>query len=159
MLAFDSLDGAHSARKKLVELDNQYLLKLDQAVEVIRKEDGHVKIKEESSITGAAALGGAFWGFLIGLIFLIPGMGAAVGAATGAIAGHFAKYGITREYMDKINEAIKPGQSALVILADNVKLDRVLPMLSSFKARVIRTSLSFEQEKALRDAFGASPAA
>jgi len=56
--------------------------------------------------------------------------------------------------MSQVNEAIEPGQSALFILADNVKLDRVLPMLSSFHARVLRTSLSLDQEKALRDAFG-----
>jgi uncharacterized membrane protein len=78
----------------------------------------------------------------------------AVGAASGAIAGHFTKYGITKEYMGQINEAIKPGQSGLFILADDVKLDRVLPMLKDFHAKVLRTSLSMDQEKALRDAFG-----
>ena len=123
-------------------------------MEVIRKPDGQVKIKEERSLAGIGALGGAFWGLLIGLIFLIPALGVAVGAASGAIAGHFTKYGITKEYMNQINEAIKPGQSALFILAENVKIDRVIPELSSFHPRVLRTSLSLEQEKALRDAFG-----
>jgi uncharacterized membrane protein len=154
VLAFDTPDGAHQAREKLIELNNEFLLKLDQAVEVIRKDDGQVKIKEERSLTGFGAIGGAFWGLLIGLIFLVPVVGFAVGAASGAIVGHFTKYGITKEYMNQINEAIKPGQSALFILADNVKLDRVVPMLSSFHPRVLRTSLSLEQEKALRDAFG-----
>jgi uncharacterized membrane protein len=154
VLAFDGVDDAHNARNKLVELNNQYLLKLDQAVEVIRKADGQVKIKEERSMTGFGAIGGAFWGLLIGLIFLAPGLGLAAGAVSGAIAGHFAKYGITKEYMSQINEAIKPGQSALFILADNVKLDRVIPMLKDFHARVLRTSLSLDQEKALREAFG-----
>lgn len=154
VLAFDTPDGAHKAREKLVELNNEFLLKLDQAVEVIRKDDGQVKIKEERSLTGFGAIGGAFWGLLLGLIFLVPAVGVAVGAASGAIAGHFAKYGMTKEYMNQINEAIKPGQSALIILADDVKLDRVIPMLASFHPKVLRTSLSMEQEKALRDAFG-----
>ena len=154
VLAFDDVDGAHNARNKLVELNNQFLLKLDQAVEVVRKEDGHIKIKEERSLTGAAAVGGAFWGLLIGLIFLVPVVGVAVGAASGAIVAHFAKYGMTKEYMNQINEAIKPGQSGLFILADDVKVDRVIPMLKDLHARVLRTSLSLDQEKALRDAFG-----
>ena len=152
-LAFDTLDGAHNARSKLVDLNNQYLLKLDQAVEVVRKADGQVKIKEERSLTGAGAIGGAFWGLLMGLIFLVPGLGMVVGATYGAILGHFAKYGITKEYMSQINDSIKPGQSALFILADDVKLDRVIPMLSSLHPRVLRTSLSLDQEKALREAF------
>jgi uncharacterized membrane protein len=154
VLAFDGIDDAHNARNKLIELNNEYLLKLDQAVEVVRKADGQVKIKEERSLTGFGAIGGAFWGLLIGLIFFVPGLGLAVGAASGAIAGHFTKYGITKEYMNQINEAIKPGQSGLFILADNVKLDRVLPMLKNLHGRVLRTSLSLDQEKALRDAFG-----
>ena len=45
VLAFDTIDGAHDAREKLVDLDNQYLLKLDQAIEVVRAKDGQVKVK------------------------------------------------------------------------------------------------------------------
>jgi uncharacterized membrane protein len=154
VLAFDTIDGAHTARTKLVDLNNQFLLKLDQAVEVDRMQDGHVKIKEERSLAGAGAIGGAFWGLLIGILFFLPGLGVVLGAASGAIAGHFAKYGITQEYMNQIKDAIKPGQSGLFILADDVKLDRVVPMLKDLHPRVLRTSLSTDQEKALRDAFG-----
>jgi uncharacterized membrane protein len=156
VLGFDTLDGAHNARNKLVELNNEFLLKLDQAVEVARNPDGKLKIQEERSLAGAGAIGGAFWGLLLGLIFLVPAFGMAVGAASGAIAGHFAKFGMTKEYMNQINETIKPGQSGLFILADNVKLDRVTPMLASFHPRVLRTSLSMDQEKALREAFGSA---
>ena len=84
----------------------------------------------------------------------VPGLGFVAGATSGAIAGHFAKYGITKQYMEQINKAINPGQSALFVLADNVKLDRVIPMLSSLHPKVLRTSLTLEQEKAMRDAFG-----
>jgi len=154
VLAFDNVDDAHKVRNKLVELNNQFLLRLDQAVEVVRTPDNQVKIKEERSLAGAGAIGGAFWGLLLGLVFLLPGVGMVVGATTGAIAGHFAKYGITKEYMNQINEAIKPGQSALFILAEDMKMDRVVPQLSQFHPRVLKTSLSMDQEKALREAFG-----
>lgn len=154
VLGFDTADGAHQAREKLVELNDQYLLKLDQAVEVVRNADGKVKIQDEPSLTGAGALGGAFFGLLIGLIFFVPGFGFVAGAASGAIAGHFTKYGMTKEYMQQIKDAINPGQSGLFVLADDVKLDRVIPMLSSLHPKVIRTSLTMDQEKALREAFG-----
>lgn len=156
VLAFDTLDGAHNCRSELVELNNEFLLRLDQAVEVVRNPNGQVKVKEERSLAGAGALGGAFWGLLIGLIFLVPGLGVVVGATSGAIAGYFTKYGITKEYMNQINEAVKPGQSALFILAENMKLDRVIPMLAKFHPRVLRTSLTMEQEKELREAFGSA---
>jgi len=146
VLAFDGIDTAENVKEKLVDLDRQYLLKLDQVVEVEREENGKVKIKEEPRLTGIAALGGAFWGLLIGVIFLIPVAGVVVGAASGAIVGHFAKYGISKEYMKDIEASIQPGQSGLFILADSVKMDRVVPMLQAFHPRILRTNLTTEQE-------------
>ena len=154
VMAFDNIDAANNVKHQLIELDAEFLLKLDQVVEVVRKADGQVKIKEEPKLTGAGALGGAFWGLLIGLVFLAPGLGLAFGAVSGAIVGHFAKYGISKEFMGKINEAIKPGQSALFVLAEDVKIDRVVPMLAQYHPRVLRTSLTAAQEAELKEAFG-----
>jgi|SRR5579872_4457970 len=154
VLAFDGVDTADKVRNRLITLNNEFLLNLTQAVEVVRKEDGQVKIKDEPSLTGIGALGGGFWGLLVGLIFLIPAAGFLVGTVSGAIAGHFIKYGISKEYMQQINAAIQPGQSALFILADNVKADRVIPQLTEFHPKVLRTSLTTDQEAKLREAFG-----
>lgn len=154
VLAFDSQDSAAKAKQKLIELDTQYLLKLDQVVEVLRKTDGQVKVKEEPKLTGIGAVGGAFWGLLIGIVFLIPVVGVAVGAATGAIAGHFANYGISKDFIRQTESAIQLGNAALFILADDVKIDRVIPMLAAFHPKVLRTSLSMDQEQQLREDFG-----
>ena len=154
VLAFDGTDTASKARNKLIDLNNQYLLRLDQAIEVVRNPDGQVKIKDEHRLTGLGAIGGAFWGLLIGLIFLVPAAGFVVGTVSGALAGHFTKYGITKEYMQQIQAAIQPGQSALFILADNVKVDRVIPAMTEFHPTVLRTSLSLEQQAKLKEAFG-----
>lgn len=156
VLGFDGEATAEKAKEKLIELDKQYLLELDQVVVVVRKADGHVKVNEEPRLTGIGAIGGAFWGLLVGLIFLVPAVGFVIGTASGAIAGHFAKYGITKEYMKDVEAAIQPGSSALFILADQVKVDRVIPMLSGYHPRVLRTSLSTEQEAQLKEAFGDS---
>jgi uncharacterized membrane protein len=154
VLAFDGEDTASKVKDKLIDLDKQYLLGLDQVVEVVRKSDGQVKIKQEHRFTGIAALGGAFWGLLVGIIFFIPVVGVAVGAITGAIVGHFAHYGISKDFMKQIEQAVQPGDSALFILAENVKIDRVVPMLEPFHPRVLRTSLSLDQEQKLKEAFG-----
>jgi uncharacterized membrane protein len=154
VLGFDGVDTAANVKSKLLDLNSQYLLTIDQVVEVVRKPDGQVKIKEEPRLTGVGALGGAFWGLLIGLVFFVPGLGLATGAVSGAILGHFAKYGISKDYMKQIDEAIQPGQSGLFILAEDVKVDRVVPMLASYHPRVLRTSLTMEQEAKLKEAFG-----
>jgi len=155
VLAFDGVETGSNVKNRLIELNNQFLLKLDQVVEVVRKPDGEIKIKEEPRLTGVGAVSGAFWGLLMGLIFLVP-VAFIIGSVSGAVAGHFAKYGISKEYMKEIDAAIQPGQSALFLLVDNVKADRVIPMLTEFHPKVLRTSLSADQEAKLKEAFGGS---
>jgi uncharacterized membrane protein len=156
VLAFDGENTADNVRDRLIELDKQYLLQLDSVAVVSRNSMGAVKIKDEPRLTRIGALGGAFWGLLIGVIFFVPLVGVAVGAASGAIAGHYMKNGISQEYMKQIEAAVQPGQSGILILADNVKMDRVVPMLQEFHPRVIRTSLTVDQEAKLKEAFGGS---
>ena len=87
VLAFDSEDGALQLRDKLLSLQKKMLIQLEDAAVVVRRQDGKVKVKQLHSLVGAGALGGAFWGMLIGLIFWMPWLGLAVGAAGVACSG------------------------------------------------------------------------
>jgi uncharacterized membrane protein len=154
VLAFDNENGADQGRQKLVELNNEYVLNLVDAVEVVRHTDGKLKLKNIRNLTGIGAMGGAFWGLIFGLLFLMPLFGVAVGAVSGAIAGHFMHYGVSKEFLKQVEDTVKPGTSALAILANNVTVDKVIPALSALHPKVIRSSLSTEQEAKLNEAFG-----
>jgi len=154
VLAFDNEGGADMGREKLVELNNDYELYLVNAVEVGRHKDGKIKVKDIRSLSGIGALGGAFWGTLFGLLFFVPALGLAVGAVSGAIAGHFAHFGVTKDYLKQIETSVVPGTSALAILAADVTVDKVVQKLSPLHPKVIRSSLSTEQEAKLNEAFG-----
>ena len=104
---------------------------------------------------GVGALGGAFWGLLIGLIFWMPWLGLAIGAATGAIAGHFTDVGIDDDFIKEVGNTIEPGHSALFLLVADVTTDKVIEDLKKFDTTIIRTSLSKEQEDKLKAAFAA----
>jgi uncharacterized membrane protein len=155
VLAFDNENGADQGRQKLVELNNQYVLNLADAVEVVRHADGKVKMKNIRNLTGIGAMGGAFWGLILGLLFFMPFFGVAIGAVSGAIAGHFMHYGVTKDFLKQIEDTVKPGTSALAILAANVTVDKVVQALTPLHPTVIRSSLSSEQEAKLNEAFGA----
>ena len=73
-------------RDKLVALQKQHLISLEDASVVVRRQDGKVKVKQAVSLVGAGALGGAFWGMLIGILFWMPWLGLALCAASGALA-------------------------------------------------------------------------
>lgn len=159
VLAFESMDGAKDVRDELYELQKQELLQLDDAAVVVRKEDGHVKVEQARSLVGAGALGGAFWGLLIGVIFWMPWLGLAVGASGGALAGKFSHVGIDREFIDEVSETIEPGHSALFMVAHDVSEDRFVDDLVEYHPEVLRTNLSPEHEDTLRETFAAEEVA
>jgi uncharacterized membrane protein len=99
-------------------------------------------------------VGGGFWGTLIGLIFLNPLLGAAVGAGAGALSGMLSDIGISDKQIKEIAESFKPGNSALFVLVRRATTDKVLEGLKEFagKGRILQTSLSKDTEESLRAA-------
>ncbi len=106
--------------------------------------------------TSSGALSGAFWGMLVGFVFLAPGLGALVGATAGALSGRADDLGIDDRFIKDVGEAIPPGSSALFLLFHRVTPDKVLAEMKEFGGRVVQTNLSDEIAAALREAFAAA---
>ncbi len=155
VLSFDNEASAFQMRDKLIELQKQQLITLADAAIVIRDSKGKPKVKQLHSLVGAGALGGAFWGMLIGLLFFAPWLGMAAGAIGGALSGKFADIGVDDDFIKQVGETIEPGHAALFLLVVKVTADKVLPQLSEFNAKVLQTSLSNEEDAKLREFFGA----
>jgi len=154
VFAFDNEKGAYEMRDEMKTLQKQQLITLEDAAVVVRKQDGKVKVNQAVSLVGAGALGGSFWGLLIGLLFWAPWLGLAIGAATGALAGKFSDTGIDDDFIKEVGDTIEPGNSALFLLVQDVTPDKVLDALKKFDATVLRTSLSKEDDAKLRATFG-----
>lgn len=155
VLAFDNESSAFMMRDKLLQLQKQQVITLSDAAIVIRDKKGKPKVKQLQSLVGAGAMGGAFWGMLIGLLFFAPWLGMAAGALGGALSGKFTDIGVDDRFIKQVGETIQPGHAALFLLVEKVTADKVLPELASFNATVLQTSLSNENEAKLREAFGA----
>lgn len=147
--------GAENALQKLRALEKEYLVDLEDAVIVTRREDGKIQLKQSINLTGIGAWEGAFWGSLIGLIFTGPlGMVlfGGLGAGFGALSGSMDDYGLEDEFVKQLSEEVKPCCSALFVLLRKVTPDKVLDELSGVGGRVIKTSLSKEAEEKLQAA-------
>ncbi len=155
VVAFEDMNGADSLLAALGGWQKQNLIKVDDAAVLIRREDGKPKIRQAHNLVGAGALGGAFWGMLIGLLFLAPWLGLAIGAGMGALGGKLAGTGIDKKFVDEVSKAIKPGNSALFAYTSHGVPDKILPQLKQFNGKLIQTSLSNEDEAKVREAFGA----
>ena len=154
VVAFDSETGAAEMRDALIDLQKQELVTLDDAAVVVRKLDGKVRVKQAASLVGTGALGGAFWGMLVGLLFWMPWMGLAVGALAGALGGALSDYGVDDGFVREVGNTIQPGHSALFLLIREATPDKLMDELKPFNGKILQTSLSKEDEARLKDAFG-----
>ena len=155
VLAFDSETGAEQMRDTLKRLQKQQIVELEDAAVVVRKQDGKVKVKQAVSLVGQGALGGAFWGMLIDIIFWMPWLGLAFGALGGAIGGKFTDIGVDDDFIKQVGNTIEPGHSALFLLVRKATQDKLAEELQKFHATVLQTSLSAEDDAKLRELFAA----
>jgi uncharacterized membrane protein len=88
VIAFPTEAKAEEVRQKLLTMQEDYLIELGDAVVAVKDSNGHIKLNQMVNTTAAGAVTGTFWGALIGLIFLMPLAGAALGAASGTLSGY-----------------------------------------------------------------------
>ena len=132
-------------------------LDLQDAVVVTKNLDGSVKVVETIDPTpGRAALGGAMWTSLLGLVLggpvgWIAGLG--IGAASGAVTAKIVDLGIPDEWVAWFREAVEPGTSTVVILAEHVSVPALAAEARRFSgAELLYTSMPDHAYEQLRTA-------
>jgi uncharacterized membrane protein len=166
VVGFKDAEEADRVLFKLAKLKKEHLIDLEDAVVVIRDEAGRVHLKQsinpviDGATTSFVSLSGGLWGALVGLLFLHPFAGFILGGAMGvgaeALAGSLSDHGINDDFIKSLGETIPINSSALFILVRKAQPERVLAELSGVKGKVLRTSLSPEQEKKLQEALADS---
>jgi len=150
VVGYDDIHKAEEVRFTLVKLQHEYLIDLEDAVVVIKKPDGKIKLNQAVNLTEAGAVSGTFWGMLVGALFLSPFLGAAVGAASGAISGALSDVGINDQFMKEVAAQLKPGTSALFVLVRSATTDKVAEQIQGTGGKIIKTNLTHEDETKLQ---------
>ena len=154
-IAYPDAATAEKVRAEMVQATKEKILDLQDAVVVEHRPDGKIKLHQAVSTTGAGAAGGALWGGLIGLLFLAPLFGMAVGAATGAVAGKVTDVGVNDDFMRQLGDKLEPGSAALIALGSSQAPEKLLERLRPYGGDVLQSSLDTEQEERLRSSLGA----
>jgi uncharacterized membrane protein len=151
---FDRPDGASSAVRTLRELQDEGLLVIHDA-SIVEWPLGKRKptTRHVDDLVGPAALSGAFWGFLFGLLFFVPIIGAAVGAAGAAAVTSLRHVGIDDEFLARVKAAVTEGTSAVFLLTSSGVEDRIRQRFIGTHPELIATNLSDQDEAKLRQAF------
>jgi uncharacterized membrane protein len=156
VIGYNDRFKAEEVRLKLMKLQKEYLIDMEDAVVVTKDEKGKVKLHQAVNLTAAGAVSGGFWGSLVGLIFLNPLLGLAVGATAGAVSGTLTDVGIDDKFMKELAETLTPGSSALFVLVRKATPDKVLEEIKGTGGKVLRTSLSHDDEAKLQAALSAA---
>ena len=156
VLGFDTREGAQEAFDAVLRLQREGKLLLRDAVFVQKDADGkraHVEQTMDQS-TGTAALGGAFWGLLFGVILLVPIAGMAIGAGTAALVAKLTDVGLSDQFVKQVRESIKPGKTYLALMVSHANPEAVLAELRRFQgiAELVDSNMPEEAVQQVKDA-------
>lgn len=159
VVTYDNAARAEEVREKLLDLQRDYLVDLNDAVVASLDAKGRVKLNQLVNMWAPGASFGSFWGFLVGILFMHPIFGVVAGAAAGAVGGALSDYGINDRFMRRIAASMQEGRAALFIMARKATGERVIEALAEYGGELMRTNLDPSQEEKLRKAFAEAHAA
>jgi len=113
------------------------------------------------NLAAVGAVGGGFWGMFVGLLFMNPLLGAAIGAGAGAVSASYSDAGINDDFMRELGQSLKPGTAAVFVLVRKIAAEKLVERLGAFRARgrVMQTSLNKADEASLRALLDKPPVA
>jgi uncharacterized membrane protein len=151
---FDDPGGAAHAASSLREAQKDRLVKvLDYAVVSWPPGAERPSTKHRRGVSRDAGWG-AFWGVLVGSLFLVPVVGGVAGAAIGAISKATEGVGISREQLETIRTQITEGTSALFAVTDQGDLDRLGERFRMHGSTLVASNLTEAERETLIETFG-----
>ena len=75
IISYPDQGSAGEAVAALKRRQKEFLIELEDVAWVTRSQDGRMKLRQGTSLTGAGSASSTFWGFLFGLFFLVANRG------------------------------------------------------------------------------------
>jgi uncharacterized membrane protein len=149
IIGYDDHATANRAYEEVQRLQGDFVVQLQGLALVTVDADGKKHVDTPARPVGIGAAGGALWGTLIGLLFLVPFAGFLLGGAMGALFGKLDKVGINRAFREQVEAMVGPGKGAVVIMASKITEDKFAAAMKAYGGEVLKTSMSDEDEREL----------
>lgn len=151
VMTFDNESDASTLLGDLRQVAHVGQLHLTDTAIVRKDLDGKVHVDNEMSTgTEVGAIAGSVFGSLLLLMFPVAGM--VGGAALGGWLGSKIDHGVDGKFVNDVRDSMKPGGSALFLMASSGDPEAVLAVMRRYRGEVYQTTLKPEVEQALRDA-------
>ena len=154
LIGYPDEDMACDVWRRLVALERDFLIDLDDAAVIRRDAHGHVHVTAPAHHgVRRGTLSGFFWGIVIGLVLvpLIP-LSAVVGGLMGAAMGAAGDLRIKEDFRRRARDLLPPGTSAIFVLVRKATPDKVLEAIRPYGGTVLRSSLPDDAEEQLMNA-------
>lgn len=156
-ISFPDLFRAQEFLTVLQRLAANKSLVLEDAVVVVKDDDGDTKVRETiDPQPGRSAISGGMWTGLFGLILGGPvgwAAGTAIGAGAGALTARLVDLGISDEWVDWFREAVQPGTATVAVLASEIVDDVLVAEVHRFAgAELVYANFDDAMLQRLRDA-------
>ena len=149
-ITFDNEEEAGQVRETLRKEQRSGYISLDDSAVVVKDADGKYHVKDElDSGVKTGAVGGSLLGLLIGGI-IFPVAGLVLGGLAGAGIGALLHRGIDKKFIKEVEESMEPGSSAIFFISREDRPDAAIASLRPYKGKIYETTLSDEDEEALR---------
>lgn len=161
-----TFDGQYTADEVLLRLrtmEEKWEVGLDEVAVLTLDKSGRTRLRHSNDLAAGGFLGGGavggLWGLLIGALAANPAAGLIIGGVTGSalgtLGGALEEADEEDEFAARVGRNLKPDSSALAIIGWADRPVKLLKTLEEFEGKVIETSLSVSDEKALREALRA----
>ncbi|WP_413290827.1 DUF1269 domain-containing protein [Bdellovibrio sp. HCB337] len=152
-IVYPNKDVAEEVYETVNRLQSMGLLDLIDACVAEKKENGKVKLQQAFNLPLIGAANGIFLGALVGLFFMVPGIGAVAGAIAGSLSGALTDVGLNDSFMKDLSSEVDAGNTVLFLYVRDATVDRAIPEVGRHGGRILYTSLSGDQEKKLQELF------
>lgn len=147
---FDDELKAEEARLKLLKLQRNGFIELEDVVVVVKDAQGAVKYHQMHKLARKGGMAGSITGLIVGSILATPLLGVALGALTGAASGALHDVGIENSFIEEFASKFKPGSSAVFVLVRKSDPEKVSEEFRAFGGKILVTSASLERAEAFQ---------
>jgi uncharacterized membrane protein len=138
---FDGEDAASAAYESLRRLEKDGGIAILDAATLVKHSNGTSEIQDTQDVDTRH---GAYFGVITGAL-----IGSVAGAATGAASASLIDFGFPKEALQALDNRLARGRSALVVLVEEIWLDKLDAALASFDGRSARYSLGGDRAERL----------
>ena len=143
--AFETEDQAKQALDRLKSISKEKSIEIRNAAILIKDMDGHTKTREIADLgPRRGGITGVIAGGLIGMLAGPGGaiLGAAAGAVTGRAAAKKIDRGFSNDYLEFLEEKMKPGRSGIVTLLESSQTQTVISEMAVLGGQVYQQKIT-----------------